>query len=335
MRQGISDCRSDVYSLAATIYYCLLYDDPVKRGCFEVELLPADFPPDVGALLKRCLHGYPDGRPRDAAAFLQEWSRPKPAQVVTPPQPKVVTPAQRKAGEIVTNSLSMKFAWIPPGEFDMGSPATEKDRRDDEIQHRVTLTQGFFLGITPVTQTQWRAVGGTERSSFKGDDRPVENVSWEDCQEFCKLLSQKDGKPYRLPTEAEWEYACRAGTTTPFSFGETISTDQVNYDGCHSDYDRLRKGVYRQQTTPVGSFPTNAWGLYDMHGNVWEWCQDWYGSYPSSDITDPQGEKYGESRVLRGGSWDDCASNCRAAYRRRVTPGRRRRIGFRVCFRLD
>jgi len=230
---------------------------------------------------------------------------------------------------------TITFSFIPPGVFLMGSPFGEEERDDEEIQHRVTLTQGFFLGVTPVTQAQWRAVMGSDPSSFKGADRPVESVSWEECQEFCKLLSQRDGKPYRLPSEAEWEYACRAGTTTPFSFGETLSTDQVNYDG-NDPYSTGLKGVFRKQTTPVGSFPANAWGLFDMHGNVWEWCQDWYGPYPESDIKDPQGPNSGESRVLRGGSWYSGAEHCRAASRNWSVPGYRGNyIGFRVCFRLD
>ena len=127
-------------------------------------------------------------------------------------------------------------------------------------------------------------------------------------------MREKDKKSYRLPTEAEWEYACRAGTTTPFHFGETISTDQANYNG-NFTYGNGKKGVYRKKTTPVGSFPANAWGLYDMHGNVWQWCQDWYGDYPQKDVVDPQGPEKGEYRVLRGGSWSNDPRYCRSAYR--------------------
>ena len=145
---------------------------------------------------------------------------------------------------------------------------------------------------------------GTNHSDFKGEKNlPVEQVEWDGCQEFAKKLRDKDKKPYRLPTEAEWEYACRAGTTTPFYFGDTISTDQANYDGNHV-YGNGKKGVYREKTTPVGSFPANAWGLHDMHGNVWQWCQDWYGDYPQNDVVDPQGPEKGKLRVLRGGSWN-------------------------------
>ncbi len=246
-----------------------------------------------------------------------------------------VQPCWPQQSTTLTYGQALSFAFLPPGSFLMGSPTSEKERFDDETQHRVNLTKGFFLAVTQVTQAQWRAVIGSDPSFFKGDDRPVEQVSWEDCQEFCKRLSQQDGKPYRLPTEAEWEYACRAGTTSPFHFGETISTEQVNYDGNYP-YGSGRKGKYRKETTPVGSFPANAWGLHDMHGNVWEWCNDWFGPYPKSDIKDPQGPESGDARVLRGGSWSNGAKYCRAAYRGRVAPGSRDYyIGFRVCFRQD
>ena len=266
------------------------------------------------------------------------------------------TKAAPKPGEIITNSLGMSFAWIPPGSFMMGSPKSEADRSNDETQHQVTLTKGFYMGVHPVTQEQWQAVMGNNPSHFKAgneqvswlmrwfkqgsqkkpeENLPVEQVSWEDCQEFLKRLRDQDKKPYRLPTEAEWEYACRAGTTTPFYFGPTISTDQANYDGNYT-YGSGKKGVYREKTTPVGTFPKNAWGLHDMHGNVWEWCQDWYGDYTTSAVVDPQGPNSGESRVLRGGSWFNYPDYCRAAFRYWHEPGfRYKLIGLRVCFCLD
>ena len=208
----------------------------------------------------------------------------------------------------------------------MGSPKEEKERRDDEIQHKVTLTKGFYMGVQLVTQEQWQEVMGNNPSKFKGEKNlPVETVSWDDCQEFIKKLREKDKKPYRLPTEAEWEYACRAGTTTPFHFGETISTDQANYNGNYI-YGNGKKGVYREKTTPVGSFPANAWGLHDMHGNVWQWCQDWYGDYPQKDVVDPQGPEKGEYRVLRGGSWIYDPRYCRSAFRFGNEPGIRKTV---------
>ena len=237
----------------------------------------------------------------------------------------------------LAEGVDMTFAWIPPGTFLMGSPPEEPERYENEVQHRVVVTQGFYLGIHAVTQAQWQAVMSNNPSRFKGKNRPVERVSWDDCQEFLTKLSQRYGKRYELPTEAEWEYACRAGTTTPFHFGKTISTEQANYNGNYP-YNEGAKGMYRKRTTPVGSFPPNAWGLFDMHGNVWEWCQDVYKPY--EDLTTKntlETEDVDENaRVLRGGSWGISAWGCRAAYRGRVAPGDRGiDDGFRVAFRLD
>ncbi len=247
-----------------------------------------------------------------------------------------VRPCLPQRTTTLPGGASITFSFLPPGTFLMGSPPSEKDREEDETQHRVTLTKGFFLAVTSVTQAQWVALMGSNPSSIKGADRPVERVSWKDCQEFCERLSQQDGKAYRLPTEAEWEYACRAGTTTPFSFGETITADQANCRCGNGPSHTGRQGLSRKQTTSVGSFPANAWGLFDMHGNVWEWCQDWYGLYPSSDTTDPQGQNSAKSRVLRGGSWDYVAEDCRAACRNGLAPsGRSNSYGFRLCFPVD
>ena len=218
----------------------------------------------------------------------------------------------------------------------MGSPKEEKERNDDETQHKVTLTKGFYMGVYTVTQEQWQAVMGNNPSVFKGEKNlPVENVSWDDCQEFIKKLREKDKKLYRLPSEAEWEYSCRAGTTTPFHFGQTISTDQANYNGNFA-YGDGKKGLYREKTTPVGSFPANAWGLHDMHGNVSQWCQDIYGDYPQKDVVDPQGAEKGQLRVLRGGSWDHSPQFCRSACRYGSGPGTRfSSCGLRVCFFVE
>ncbi len=248
-----------------------------------------------------------------------------------------VTPARAdEPPKTVTNTLNMKFTWTPPGDFKMGSLKEEKERKNDELQHKVTLTKGFYMAIHTVTQEQWTEVMGKNPSKFTdGKNLPVEQVNWNECQEFIKKLQEKDKKPYRLPTEAEWEYACRAGTTTPFNTGDTLSTDQANYNG-NFTYGDGKKGVYREKTMPVGSFPPNPWGLYDMHGNVWQWCEDLYQDpYPKTDVVDPIG-KTGENRVIRGGSWIDNPLECRCAYRGASRPILRHAlVGFRVCFSME
>lgn len=239
---------------------------------------------------------------------------------------------QKDPPKNITNRIGMKFAWIPPGTFMMGSSNKEKGRGDDEILRKVTLTKGFYMGVHAVTQEQWQAVLGNNPSYFKGEKNlPVDTVSWGDGQAFCKKL----GKEYRLPTEAEFEYACRAGTTTQYHFGETIAADQANYNG-NFTYGIGKKGVYREKTTPVGSFPANAWGLHDMHGNVWQWCNDWHGGYSQKEVADPQGPKAGKNRVLRGGSWGSNPIFCRSANRNFIDPDSRTEFyGFRVCLVLE
>jgi formylglycine-generating enzyme required for sulfatase activity len=223
--------------------------------------------------------------------------------------------------------------FVPPGEFLMGG--TEYDA--EKPIHRVTLTRGFFLGVSPVTQTQWKAVMGTDPSHFKGPNRPVEQVSWGECQDFCaKLTTQLSNQvTVELPTEAQWEWACRAGTTTHFHFGDVPGTDRFNYNGSYT-WNGSKKGVHRKQTTDMGSFPPNPWGLFDLHGNVWEWCADAYAPYTSDEQIDPLGKSEdsgNSSRVLRGGSWYDNPLRCLARYR--DAPARRSGdVGFRVCFRL-
>ncbi|MCP4403049.1 MAG: SUMF1/EgtB/PvdO family nonheme iron enzyme, partial [bacterium] len=236
------------------------------------------------------------------------------------------------AGQERHDSVSgINFVWVLEGCFQMGSPKGETSRGPDEGPLHEICLDGFWMGKYEVTQAQWQGMMGDNPSSFQGESRPVEKVSWNDVQEFLQKLNQQK-EIYRLPTEAEWEYAARAGTTTPFSFGNTISTDLANYDGNYS-YGSGAKGVYREQTTEVGSFPPNAWGLYDMHGNVWEWCQDWYESeyYATSPKNNPQGSSSGDYRGLRGGSWNDVPDNCRSASRIRFNPGSR---GYLVGFRV-
>ena len=244
--------------------------------------------------------------------------------------------------EDLGNEVTLEMVAIPGGTFTMGSSKTEADSSDNERpQHPVTVNP-FFMGKYPITQAQWQAVAAFEQinrkldpdpSYFKGSDRPVEQVLWYDAVEFCDRLAKATGRDYRLPSEAEWEYACRAGTTTPFHFGETIVPKLANYDGNHT-YGAGYKGEYRKQTTNVGSFQVaNVFGLYDMHGNVWEWCADsWHDNYENAPLdvsvwTDSN-NKY---RVLRGGSWVNNPRDCRSAFRNWFVPDSRNyNFGFRV-----
>ncbi|MCE9566539.1 MAG: SUMF1/EgtB/PvdO family nonheme iron enzyme [Planctomycetes bacterium] len=224
--------------------------------------------------------------------------------------------------------VCMTLSFIPPGSFLMGGNASS----DERPIRKVTLTHGFFMGVHPVTQAQWKAVVGTDPSYFKGANRPVEQVSWEACQEFCeKLTAELSGRGrVELPTEAEWEYACRAGTTTEYHFGDALNTDLANCDRSKSPTEENRK-----KPTDVGLFPRNGWGLFDVHGNVWEFCAGWCRSYPHSSPPDsPETEPSG--RVLRGGSWYSLPEHCRAASRRNGgLQIHHISFGFRVCLRLD
>ena len=234
---------------------------------------------------------------------------------------------------LTLENAEQRFRWIVPGTFRMGSPADEPERRDNEEQHEVTLTRGYWLADTACTQALWKEVMGDNPSRFADDPRkPVERVSWVDVQRFLAALDQRVvGLSARLPSEAEWEYACRAGTTTPFSFGANITPEQVNYNG-HYPYAGGRKGVDRQTTVAVASLPANAWGLYEMHGNVWEWCADWFGEYPTTPQRDPRGAGSGAARVLRGGSWVSYGRYVRSANRFHNVPGRRNDdVGFRLA----
>jgi formylglycine-generating enzyme required for sulfatase activity len=241
--------------------------------------------------------------------------------------------SEAEKDKLFTNTIGMKFALISPGTFTMGSPQDEKERDSDERQHLVTLRKAFYIQTTEVTQDQWKKVMGKNPSHFQncGDNCPVEMVSWNDAQRFIRELNQIEGTDkYRLPTEAEWEYTCRTGTTTTFYTGDCISTKQANYNG-RQPLNRCPKGTYRKNPTVIGAFPPNPWGLYLMHGNVWEWCQDWYGEYPSHHVTDPGGASSGDTRVLRGGSWFSPAKDLRSACRGRYDPNScDDDIGFRL-----
>ncbi|MFM6537396.1 MAG: formylglycine-generating enzyme family protein [Microcystis panniformis] len=236
----------------------------------------------------------------------------------------------------------IKMIAIPGGTFMMGSPEddkypiTEGSKNSERPQHQVTV-KPFSMGKYPITQAQWRAIAKLPQvnkelepnpSYFKGDDLPVESVSWNDAQEFCARLSRMTNKIYRLPTEAQWEYACRAGTTTPFYFGNRITTKLANYNSNGT------KEQYREKTTDVGSFPPNAFGLYDMPGNVWEWCEDgWHNNYEGAPIDGTAWKSvsiYIELKVIRGGAWYRYSEDCRSASRNSVADFDNRYVGFRV-----
>jgi formylglycine-generating enzyme required for sulfatase activity len=289
----------------------------------------------------------------------------------TTPDRRLVITRQTHRGQFFTEALSdtvsLDMMLIPGGAFQMGQTEEEKAEiirlygaeryqqsyTDELPQHPVTVPP-FFMGKYPITQAQWRTVAvypqveqvlDPEPSRFKGDNRPVETVSWDDAQEFCQRLSQHTGRTYRLPSEAEWEYACRAGTTTPFHFGETLSDELANYRAQDWEYEgKTYPGVYgrgvygefREETTEVGQFPPNAFGLYDMHGNVWEWCEDdYHNSYdeaPSDGSAWVDTDRTETNRILRGGSWLYFPGLCRSAFRYDLTRvNRLNYFGFRVC----
>ncbi|MFK5984244.1 MAG: formylglycine-generating enzyme family protein [Pseudomonadota bacterium] len=233
-----------------------------------------------------------------------------------------------------SNGLGMLFNYIYPGSFLMGSPVSEPQRRSDEQQHKVSLTKGFYISVTTITQDQWMMVMNNNPSFFAqcGGDCPVESVGWNEVQKFIAKMNQRGEGLYRLLTEAEWEYAARAGTVTAFTFGDNINTTQVNYNGAHPYINGL-KGKNRAALVKVSSLPSNAWGLYEVHGNVWEWVQDKYaGNYSIDDVIDPKGPLNGPYRVIRGGSLNDGAGYMRSAFRLKFSPkGRSKNLGFRLA----
>jgi formylglycine-generating enzyme required for sulfatase activity len=260
------------------------------------------------------------------------------------------TPPQEDA-KAITNSIGMKLARIAPGKFVMGSPADEVHRNADETQHEVAITKPFYLSVHEVTQGQYQKVMGVNPSFFSKNgggkqrvenkdtaDYPVERVSWLDAVEFCKKLSAKEGKTYRLPTEAEWEYACRAGTKTVFHVGNDFNSNLANINGLsYSSYGKEEAGPFHRSTVKVGGYKVNDFGLYDMHGNVQEWCADWYADdyYKNSPKDDPQGPKDGTERVMRGGGWPSSAKACRAAARSHLLPDEKSYTsGFRVVMEV-
>ena len=261
-------------------------------------------------------------RPADAGA-----DDPAPAPVV---KMEVVPLSGARKPVVVRmgNGLDLQLNFIPAGKFLMGSPPDEPERAADEPQHSVTLTRPFYMSVTPVTGGQYHLVTGAKPSHGDADLPAI--VDWPDAVRFCTALSKNTGRKFRLPTEAEWEYCCRAGTTAPFSTGATISTDQANFDGKFV-YPGGKPGIYRHGATPVKTFAPNAWGLYDMHGNAYQWCSDWYGPYPDGAVTDPQGPGHGADRVIRGGKYGSNPKYIRSAARYSYNPNNSSvTFGFRI-----
>jgi formylglycine-generating enzyme required for sulfatase activity len=260
--------------------------------------------------------------------------------------------ARQEATARITNSIGIQFVRIPAGSFLMGSPKTEEGRYDDEEQHEVKLTKAFHLGAFEVTQAQYEKIMGANPSHFsaKGEGKarvkdqntskfPVEQVSWTQAKEFCKKLSdqpaeKKAGRVYRLASEAEWEYACRAGTKTPVHYGGSLNI-QANFCGLAPYPLRGKRGYDEGNTRDIGCYDANAFGLFDMHGNVHEWCEDWYGPYASAKQVDPRGPETGKERVFRGGCWLSTGRACRSAQRAKLGPDETHfGVGFRVVMEI-
>jgi formylglycine-generating enzyme required for sulfatase activity len=349
--RGMVYHSSDLYSLAVTCVRLLTGHFQKADGAdklFDTRKMQwqwqkyVSLSQELTTVLETMLQDIPTRRYDSAAEVLAALANQKTIVIPTPTNPpkppaniNVNINPQSSFTEDLGKGIKLEMIAIPGGTFWMGSPANEAERDSDEgPQHQVTVPS-FFMGKYPLTQAQYQAIMGHNPSYFIGNNRPVENVSWDDAVRFCQKLSQRTGKNYRLPSEAEWEYACRAGTKTPFSFGDNITTDLVNYDGTYP-YKSAPKGKYREQTTDVGTFPPNAFGLYDMHGNVWEWCEDdWHENYidAPTDGSAWNSQSGSNTKLLRGGSWRYNAWYCRSADRLGFSRDARDNFfGFRVVF---
>jgi len=342
-RHADPDPRDDVHALAV-IGYQLLLGDPTEEPRSDLEdiLRKVGITPALIQVIKDCLRTKRDERLEHAGILAD---RLKSLTVVPPVKQEIKRALAKELEPIVRdtgkqkesytglqvelpkiwifdlgNGVNLELVLIPSGTFMMGSPDSEAERFSDETQHEVRISNPFYLGKYPITQAQWQQVMGNNPSHFKGDKLlPVENISWDDIQAFCLKLKEITQTPFGIPTEAQWEYACRAGTTTPYYFGNQLNGTQANCNG-KGPYGGDKKGPFLDKTTHVWKYPANAWGLHDMHGNVWEWCADWYGDYQKGFIKDPKGASNGEHRIQRGGSWINFAKNCRAATRFRTNP---------------
>jgi formylglycine-generating enzyme required for sulfatase activity len=368
LRGRSADSRSDVFSLAATMHFALEYADRDRREpeSFSATKAPVElrdamvrsmvFNPaerfthagELALVMKKPIQEILEEQRRTVekaeaerqAAIFEEQRRAK--EKAKAERQAAIFEEQRRVAAFekglpktrtfdLGNGVNLEMLLIPAGTFMMGSPESEAERSDNETQHKVKISKPFYMGKYLVTQTQWQQVMGTNPSKFKSNGiAPVENLSWDDTQAFCLKLKEITLSPFGIPTEAQWEYACRAGTTTPFHFGSQLNGSQANCDGT-VPYGTEAKGPYLEKTTQVGKYQANAWGLYDMHGNVMEWCSDWYGAYPAGSLTDPGGPAEGSIRVARGGSWFGGAMDCRSALRFGIAPSFRGRIGFRVA----
>jgi formylglycine-generating enzyme required for sulfatase activity len=354
------DARDDVFALGVLWYQLLTRNFSTGRpggSQWRKRLLESGVPNAQVELLESCFEDDAQYRPADAGVLASRLAeslrKPAPVEDLVPRGRarrssvqelfKTLEQDVKEQPKLLTNGLGMKLVLLPAATIQMGSPPEEAGRRDNEgPQHEVLLPNAFYLAVHTVTQAQFQQLLRRNPSKFNathggGPDHPVEMVTWEEAVEFCQRLSQvaeekAAGRKYRLPTEAEWEYACRAGTTTPFSFGAALSAEQANFDGTFP-FGGAGRGLFADKTLPVGSYPSNNFGLFDMHGNVWEWCADWLHSdyYGRSPKRNPQGPETGAFRLIRGGCWRSQAGTCRSAYRNGLSPRNRDRFtGFRV-----
>ena len=349
VRGELPSVAQDIYSFAALLYECLSGNPPFCRGQIEYQivnqepvLLSSEFA--IASSVMKGLAKDPDVRPSSCVAYFPQAPDASFVKRPSSGMSQRITPFRADDGRPgdslkldLGDGIRMTLVYCAPGDFAMGSPQFEAGRNLDERLHRVCISHGFWLGETPVTRAQWRAVMGWasevnlpgKQIGFSDDDCPMTSVSWRDACAFAERLGCLVGSNMALPSEAQWEYACRANTVSPYSFGAVLNGDKANCNG-QFPYGTMVKGDYCARTTKVRSYPPNGWGLYDMHGNVGEWCMDWYGAYENAS-NDPEGPEHGREKVVRGGDWFRNAKDCRSATRAKYRPNMRlATLGFRV-----